>query len=354
MLDSNFLGRGQFSSSELDGILSRVDPETEIVIPEVVLWEWTEHAYTSIEKVVKAHRSFHVDPELFAIPNLPVSPSKSELLGSIQASLQKSRGEHHQAVTIWWPPADVFEPAVKAQVLQTGVAERKEGVKTGAADHLVLECVRAQLEDRQIAEPVLLASKDKRLQKACDDEFGAEVMTAESQRELLSRLIDFTPAEDELSELVEEQIRERLCDGSSDIGRAFAEFDMGFQIGRPQTPATQLPPTRKQSARLGPVSIVELHNLEIGEVADGARFGFADFRILADVDLTMLELQTGQEVDTEWATVAEARMRDWVVDFTASVTFDSDWNLSSVKVSSPASIFSGDDEDDGDGPGEVP
>ena len=67
------------------------------------------------------------------------------------------------------------------QVLQLGPGERKEGVKTGAADSLVLACVQQQVDERSGAEAVVLATNDKRLRTVCSRLFGEDCYWLEAR-----------------------------------------------------------------------------------------------------------------------------------------------------------------------------
>ena len=339
VLDSNFPARGHFNSGRLQHLIDMLGSDVEIVIPEVVIWEWAEHATTAIEALVDEHQRLRVDRLLYAPPAMPEAPEKDALVVSIRRSLPRG-------VRVWRPQSDESLAAVRAQVLQTGTGERKKGVKTGAADHLVMACVEAQLADRQSAEAVLLASGDKRLRATCEAAFSDEVLFAESDYDLLRRLTEFEPAEDELFEAAEEALRDRIPDFQSDIGSALETFAMGFDIvNRRQN----IGRNERELARLGRVEIVELHDLEVGQLEGEARAGYADVRIFGSVHMTVLEMQH-HRTGSEWIQTFSGLVTGAMIDLKVHVAFDRDWQLISVAPASAAEIdfdqMVDDDEDE--------
>lgn len=327
VFDANLPARGHFSSDRLQHLIDMLGSDVEIVVPEVVIWEWAEHAVTTIEALVDEHLRLRVDRLLYAPPVMPEPPDKEALVASIRDSLPRG-------VRVWRPNSHESLDAVRAQVLQTGTGDRKKGVKTGAADHLVLACVSAQLGDRQSAEAVVLASGDKHLRDTCEAAFGEEVLFASSDYELLRRLREFEPATDELLEAAEEALRDRIRDGQSDIGSALETFAMGFDIvNRRQTVGRN----ERELARLGTVEIVELHDLEVGQLEGEARAGYADLRIFGSVHMTVLELRR-EGRDSEWIQTFSGLVTGGMIDLKVHVAFDRDWKLISVAPASAAEI----------------
>lgn len=340
VLDANFAGRGHFSAPRLRHLVdSFAGSGVEIIVPEVVLWEWVEHAAASVEALIEEHERFPVDGSLYELAAMPQPPDKSEMITIASDALPTE-------ISVWNPSASDWRSAVEAQVLQTGTGERKGGVKTGAADHIVVACLRAQVDERLDAEAIVLATGDKNLKRVCKAAFGdEEVLYASSDQELLQRLVEFEPAVDELSFAVEEELRQRINRPGSDIDAALETFSMGFEIVSRREPKG---PDKRELARLGRVEIVELHALEVGQFQDGARVGQADIRIFADVHMTVLELRReGGEI--EWSQTYSGLVTGGMIDLPITVTFDRDWNLVSVAPAAPARIdFSPYDEDDDD------
>lgn len=351
VLDTNFLGRGQFSTAGLNKLLLVLGPGVEVVVPEVVIWEWAEHAFRLIEAVRNAHADCKVDSLLFSVPALPAVPEKAKLVQVIRSALQEECGVNDEAatVTIWQPPAEVFARSVKAQVLQTGASERKKGVKTGAADQLIVECVRSVLDGRQSTGSFLLASSDKGLINACVREFEERVVAPKGQNELLKHVFISAHANKELFEMVQEELRARLTCKSSDIQQALANFEKGFYFGPRENALSSLSPTRKEVAGLGRVWNVELHSLEMLENESDVRVGLAKIRIFADVDLKLYELDPRSRAGPELVKTFDDSLTSGWVDVTALVTFESHLRVTSFDVTSEASInFVSDEEDDDD------
>jgi hypothetical protein len=310
--------------------------EAEFVVPEVVIWEWAEHAAAAFDALRDQYERFPVDSLLIGLPALAEPPTKSEIVKIIERSVPAG-------VEVWKAPPQTWRDAVEAQVLQTGTGERKEGVKTGAADHLVLACVRETMDERSNAEAVVLATGDKRLRQTCEAEFGDDVLLAGSHHELLKRLVEFEPAADELAEHVEEQLADRVNHSTSDIGRALETFSMGFEVVSRTAP---LNPSSRELARLGRVHIFELHDLEVGQFEGGARVGYASVRLFADVHMSVLELGREDDGGLGWVQTYSGTLTDGMIDLTLNLSFDRDWSLLSVTSSGVAVIdFNPSDED---------
>jgi hypothetical protein len=159
-------------------------------------------------------------------------------------------------------------------------------------------------------------------------------------------LIEFRPAESELAESVEEQLSWRIKSPESDIGRALATFSMGFDVasrGEPKSLAD------RERAGLGRIDIVELHDLEVGEFEAGGRVGSAQVRIFGDVDIDVMTLDRVREDDFEWVPSYSGTISGGMIDLPLTVTFDLDWNVTSVEPAGEATIdFDQGDHDDED------
>jgi hypothetical protein len=214
VIDENCVGRGHFNHARLKKLASILPgPEVEFIVPEVVVWEWAEHAVAAIRSIREQHRAFKVDSPLYQLPPLHEAPEALELSATMKRQMPTR-------FSVWRPPADAFRAALQAQVLQEGTGTTKDGVKTGAADHLVMACLRHQLDNRTTAEAVMLARGDRHLRDVCEAELGAGVVFASDERALLRALIAFQPANDELFEAVEDELRSRAGDSSSDVRQA--------------------------------------------------------------------------------------------------------------------------------------
>jgi len=342
VLDANALRRGHFSVKGLRQWMNAVGEAAEILIPEVVIWEWAEHAASAHTTLQSQLQEFRVDPGLYERPTLADQVSLESLVERIRGLLPSS-------IRVWSAPDPVWKSAVRDQVLQIGPGERKEGVKTGAADSVVLACVQEQVDNRRTAEPVLLATNDTRLKANCARLFHEEVVLAGSTVALLERLNAFVPAEQELYEATEEVLRGLVTDTSSGIGAALSTFDMGFRIHvskrTPVRPHSDVP--IRDLARLGRVDIVELHDLRFADQSNKARVGLADVRIFADIHMTELQLRPTSAGTSEWVTTFDSSITHGFVDLTVAIAWDRHWKVQSVSPTGLAVlVFDSSDYDD--------
>lgn len=318
----------------------------DLVIPEeVAVWEWAEHAASAYTTLSGQLQEFRVDVALYGRPRLA-----EEL--SVESLIDKIKGLLPDSIRVWAAPNAAYKEALVEQVLQIGSGERKGGVKTGAADSLVLACVAEQLERRRGTEAILLATNDKGLRASCANRFADEVLLTGSTTALLQHLNAFQPAEEELYEATEEALRSVVGDWSSGVGAALRTFDMGFRIHSSKRAASEPygeVPVR-DLARIGRVSIVELHDLRVAERDEMARVGLADVRIFADVHMTRLELRETSPGVTEWMTTFDGTVTHGFVDLTLAVTWDRHWDVQSVAPTGGAVIvFDSSEYDDIDG-----
>jgi rRNA-processing protein FCF1 len=332
VLDANSLRRAHFRRDALaQWVEAAGGGDVEILVPEVVVWEWAEHASLAIDAVAGVHRDFAVDGLLHRLPELPSAIPKAELVERIMKGLP-------EGVTIWRPGPSVWRAAVESQVLQTGVGERKHDVKTGASDAVVLACVSEQVESRRGAEAVVLATSDKRLRESCETLLGDAVLYVNGTGQLLARLLHFEPAVDEFAEEVEDQLAARIKNPRSDIGMALQTFEMGFDVVSPKN----LPdgPRRiwRELATLGRVEIVELHAFDVAATGDEPRIGLAEVRIFADVNMTALSLREGPGIDQEWVQSDSGTVSGGYIDLPLRLTFDRHWDLQTADAAGVARI----------------
>ena len=147
--------------------------------------------------------------------------------------------------------------------------------------------------------------------------------------------MEFRPADDELLERTEELLVGRFEDPSSDISMALATFDMGFEI---MNRRAALSVVERELAELGRIEIVEVHDLEISARTDGARIGFADVRLFADVHMTALELRPLDHDKSEWVTTFSGTVSGGNIDLRLQVEFDLDWNIAALSADGAARI----------------
>ena len=328
VLDANIVGRGRFNRRQLETLAKTVDGTlTYLILPELVLWEWTEHAYRAIEGHSQQTNALGVDEAIFPAPTPITVPTKDNLFTSIRKAIPPG-------YEVWRPSQDDLDAAVRAQVLQTGAGERKEGIKTGAADQLVLRAVRAQHSDAGGTEVVILGTRDGHLIKACGAEFGDEVVIAKDINMILRRLVEFVPAEENLIEPAERDLRDLLFE-SSEAAYSVVHFSAGFDIKNNEEPRA---PGESERATLVRAEIVEIHDLEIGDLrGDGTHLGTALIRIFGSVRMIVRGLEQIAENDFEPIVVWEGELPG-MVDVEVTLTFDQDWSVTAADASDVAII----------------
>lgn len=70
VLDTNALRRGHYSAKALQRWIDAVGADAEITIPEVVIWEWAEHAASAYTTLESQLQEFGVDESLYERPGL--------------------------------------------------------------------------------------------------------------------------------------------------------------------------------------------------------------------------------------------------------------------------------------------
>lgn len=182
VLDTNSIGRGNFIPREIDRLAAISDRfPIEFVVPEVVLWEWTEHAHAKYSSWTK---------EATALSWLHGSSVEFEELDvtAVYDRIEKELPDCFRVV----PNRKLdTEAAVRSQILMQGVASRKNGTKTGAADELVLQVV--ELERVPPHRPLVLWSSDKAVRRECKRR-RPDVELIRGAKEIPDHLRDFHKA----------------------------------------------------------------------------------------------------------------------------------------------------------------
>lgn len=346
VLDANAVGRGQYSAKGLRAWLNAVGEDGQVVIPEVVVWEWAEHAHAAHAELQRQLEGFRVEPSIYPTPALVEAGPVDEVVKQILVELPRS-------VDVWSPSSGDWRQALKNQVLQVGNGERKNGVKTGAADSIVLTCVQTQVDSREEAQPVFLATNDKGLREACRREFGDEVLLVGTTFDLLKKLNSFRPAEEELILPTQEAISDLVRDLESDIGSALHSFEMGFRFHdgpRSRKPIESDVPTRVV-ARVDEVDLLELNDLRIPTDTSERRVGLADVRVFGVIRIVESHLLQNADGSSSWVVMYDSPITHSFVDFTVAVTWNQNWKVEAVAPTGPAVIVLDSSEyDDSDDP----
>ncbi len=213
VVDTNFVGRGNFRLGELKKLAARLQKRGHrLLIPEVVVWEWAEHAHTALQRCateVQQTRN-RVDGSLGIAVDVPNVPTVEMLIGTITKLL------HEAGAEVVETDPDAAATGIQHQVTQNGMGSKKTGVKTGAADSLVLHVVQIQTEEM----PVILCTNDKQLAQAAADT-SDQVRIAHTRRELWDILLVVAPAKEDfvqqLQDYVLETVREELAAYQRDL-----------------------------------------------------------------------------------------------------------------------------------------
>jgi len=323
IVDTNALPRGQFSLPALARLIKEAGDAAVVVIPEVVVWEWAEHAYATYVAVEEAAKAVRVDASILAHPVVTPAPSVEELAKRIENSFPAQ-------VRLWSPNSDVWRSALRDQVLQVGSGETKGDVKTGAADALVLACVEAQ--SAMSEDVVLLVTNDKKLQK--NALLFENVRCATGDKGLLAAMHSFTPATDDLEVRLIEQLPEYLNIRIGEEGEAisFAEYGVGvhFGAGHSGWPAEAILSTIWFKS----IDIAEIHDLKI-DSGEERRRGLAELRLFGDFVGTILEYHD-PKLGAVSVSRTEVEFSHEFVDVTVEVDWDPNWQIQEVRATGSA------------------
>ncbi|MDR2294700.1 MAG: hypothetical protein LBE05_05800 [Microbacterium sp.] len=338
ILDTNALPHGHYNERFFQQILDVAGHGAILVVPEVVIWEWAEHAHSALRTLAEQLKHHRVDQLLAPRLSVPDVPSVEELVESIESAIQ-------WRAKIWSPPPGEWRSAVRQQVLQTGNGERKQEVKTGAADAIVLSCVGAQLEVAEGA--VVLLSSDNKLRSEVLKQFS-EARVASGSGELLAQFWTFTPAPDQLAVRTAERLTDFLNERISRFGEAmpFDAFGFEYVSGPIRLDQTSMP--RLSSTQLRHVDIVEIYEFETSVDGDH-RYGRAELRIFGDIALTLL--LDSYEPDGEVRTVPSSFRASMAhIDVVVITEWNQNWELVSIEPAGVAVVVDmhpDDENDDG-------
>ena len=336
VLDTNAMPHGQFSSAALGALGAVAGSGASIVIPEVVIWEWAEHArsaHVALEETIKRHR---VDGALAARPVFVQAPSIEDLVSRIEASLPFG-------VTVWRPNEDAWRAAVRDQVLQVGSGEIKGNVKTGASDAIVFACVEYESDNAEGA--VVVLTSDKLLRKNLTTRFN-NVRSASGTGSLLQALNTFVPDTDDLAVRLMEDLPTYLNEQFGDSGGILPFRDLGVAMELHGEHYGSPDENGLSALMVTSVDVAEVHDIRVE--ADGAeRVALAELRlfghILGDV-LTYHEVVPGESG-------ASREVIDFSSDFvdvTVAVRWDQNWRIETVVPTGVAVLVVAATEEDED------
>lgn len=326
VLDANAMPHGHFNDKTLRQLRSIIGERSSIVVPEVVVWEWAEHAYRAQVALTIAVEQHRVDRSVMPPAMVPPTPPISEVIASITSVLLSSGAE------IWAPSPDDWRDAVRQQVLQVGAGEVKKDVKTGAADGVVLACAK-DLASRS-EPPVVLLSSDSRLRSQATREIG-DLLVASGTRDILIQLNSFEPASEDLevraAEVLPDLFNQRIAQGEPTL--AFDEFGVDLYGNEGRTASDF--GIKPQSIDFTEVDIVEFHNFEIARVGD-SRFGLGEMRMFGQFELAFLERRETFPGTFELVGDVAGPYAAGYVDVTVSIRWDVGWQFEDISATGVA------------------
>jgi hypothetical protein len=170
VLDTNSFGSGKIRLEQIEGLASDLATAGVVVlVPEVVLWEWVQHAhedldafYTQQASMLRVLRGAQIPGHFPDVPN-DLHGESVAVDRILEHLTERLTALANVRVLPTAPRAALV--GLKAQILQQGSGRRKSGTKTGAADmawvHSALEHVGG--------DPTRLAflSGDSDIDRAC-------------------------------------------------------------------------------------------------------------------------------------------------------------------------------------------
>lgn len=326
ILDTNALPHGHFSDRVLSKLIDVASRGASIVVPEIVVWEWAEHAYAAQKSLAEVVRQQRVDEKLVARLPAPEVPGINELVARVESALSGR-------ATIWTPPPAVWRDALHQQVLQIGTGERKLGIKTGAADAIVLACVEEHIDTADGA--VVLLSNDGKLRAACMTRCS-DALVANGVGQLLSSLNEFEPAEEDLALRVAEDLPVLLNEEIADQGIAMPFEDLGVELQSGSLLLGSDTSPRVSTIELAHVDIVEVHDFQIARDDDN-RYGLAALRIFGDISVVLVdqrEITPGQ-----FAPVSEVVSLQMAhLDVTVAIRWNHNWQFEGIQPTGVAVV----------------
>ncbi len=141
VVDTNVLGAGRLQIDQIEGLADELlYVDVEVVVPEVVIWEWAEHARADLIDLEENARQLRKRVGRAGLNDLhpAVSAAGSEIPdGQEIVERMRARLEALPNVRVLPTSPEAALDGLRSQVLQIGAGSRKPsagGTKTGAAD----------------------------------------------------------------------------------------------------------------------------------------------------------------------------------------------------------------------------
>lgn len=314
--------RGQFSSSTLAKMVADAGDGATFIIPKVVIWEWAEHAVSASNVLNAAARSSRVDELIITAPKIVPTPSIEEVIRKIERALPVG-------VEIDSPDEATWEEAIRQQILQIGMGEKKQAVKTGAADAIVAATIKKYSADSEYA--VVVVSGDKKLREVAKIH---SVIFTTGMGALSRALKDYRPATESVLHALLESLPAYLT-GKLEDNEAGNLLDVygyefvvpsGGEIIAHHGPLLRLEITEVRS--------VEVEDVVVSQIENGWE-GLVDVKILGTIWATTLAYEMISPYD-EVATEAYEDLSYATVTVPMKVTWNSNWRLQEAAAVGPA------------------
>jgi hypothetical protein len=147
-------------------------------------------------------------------------------------------------------------------------------------------------------------------------------------RQLLARLIRFTPADDSLIQNVKRELL-RLINSPTDTGIAFRQFPVGYV-----TSEEEKEPTVWEEVRLGleQANGIEVLDLEVGKTLEQEGYvGSGSVRVFGTVRSRLYTLEQSSEYDFE-RVLTDQWVAEATIDVPITIIFEQEWMMASVEV----------------------
>jgi hypothetical protein len=227
VIAADFVGRGRYRSVAVRRLAERLRARRHtLVVPEVAVWEWAEQLHQRVRGAALTLGRLRAEVAASGVVLDVAEPEAGdadadevvdsditagvddvdEFVDRLDADLRTMPGVGIVTATL----ADGVE-AIRNQVLQTGVGSRRNGVKTGAAEGLLVAAVERCTQDRATGEPIVLCTRDASLARYVAELDPAPVVVP-TERDLWSWLAVTGPADPSVGVAIRTSVEFELAD----------------------------------------------------------------------------------------------------------------------------------------------
>jgi hypothetical protein len=235
VMAADFVGRGRYRSLAVRRLAERLHARRhKLVIPEVVVWEWAEQLHQRVRGATLTLERLHADvagsglalcipwPDIGDLEDdVDQADQIEDVVDRIEADLRTMAGVSIVTATL----ADGAE-AIRNQVLQLGVGTRRNGVKTGAADGLVIAAVERCVQERVTNDPIVLCTGDAPLARHIAGLDGAPI-TVRTERELWASIATTAAVDPSVADAIHASVEFELAEW---LARAPGSRDTEFPL----------------------------------------------------------------------------------------------------------------------------